>query len=888
MSRLKGLRARLRAILGDRRSESDLQDEIAFHLDRETEKNRRLGMGEAEARRVAVAHFGGVEAVRDDHRDVRRLKWLEDFAGDARFAIRSLRRTPALAGAAIITLAVGIGANVAIFSAVNAVVLEPLPFKNPDRLVMLAEDNPEKNWHQNVAAPANYLDWRERVSAFEDAGAYAAFPTSVTLMGGEEPRLLTAARVTGSFFSTLNVRPMLGRVLTNDETWASAKRVVVLSYRAFTTTFGADTSLVGRSIRIGSADFQVVGVMPRGFAFPFEDVSLWTSINWTREQQANVSFRRAHWLRVVARLKPGVSMEQANAEFQTVVTQLQHEYPATNRVMGADMSPLHDFLVGDTRLPLLVLLAAVVLLLLIACANVGSLLLVQAAGRERESAVRLALGAGRGRLVRQAIAESLMLAVIGGALGLVFGWVGTHALEALQPAAMLRVHHFGLDGTVLGYVTLISAASGLLFSIAPAVRNGRRDPANALRGGAGGAGRTGTDTRQARRWGDALVVSEVAIALLLTVGGGLLAKSFWRLRQVNGGFDANGVLAVQISLNQKYSSPEATAAFYDQFMDRARGLPGVTDVAHASSLPLLGLSYSGDFMAAGRPADGYGSEAAHRLVSRDYFTTMRVPILRGRAFDARDRIGSDPVIIINERLARQYFPNQDPVGQRLTFDKVPTPKSQWYTIVGISGDERQASLSERSQIEILESIDQQPWGSDYVITRTTGDPAALGPSMRAILRDMDRSLVIRSSRTLTEIRDTSLARARFLTMLLLGFALVGLLLSVVGVYGLLAQLSRNRTREMGIRLALGAPEARVRWLIIRHGLGITIAGLAVGAAAALGSTRAMTALLFDTAPNDPLTLIVVALLLALTSVVASWLPARRASRADPVSALRDA
>jgi putative ABC transport system permease protein len=303
---------------------------------------------------------------------------------------------------------------------------------------------------------------------------------------------------------------------------------------------------------------------------------------------------------------------------------------------------------------------------------------------------------------------------------------------------------------------------------------------------------------------------------------------------------------------------------------------------------LLGFSYSGDFMGAGRPADGYGSEAAHRLVSRDYFTTMRVPILRGRAFDARDRIGSDPVIIINERLARQYFPNQDPVGQRLTFDKVPTPKSQWYTIVGISGDERQASLSERSQIEILESIDQQPWGSDYVITRTTGDPAALGPSMRAILRDMDRSLVIRSSRTLTEIRDTSLARARFLTMLLLGFALVGLLLSVVGVYGLLAQLSRNRTREMGIRLALGAPEARVRWLIIRHGLGITIAGLAVGAAAALGSTRAMTALLFDTAPNDPLTLIVVALLLALTSVVASWLPARRASRADPVSALRDA
>ena len=884
MSRLKGLWARLRALLHDRKTDDDLRDEIGFHIDQETAKNVRLGMSPAEARRVAVAHFGGVERVREEHRDVRHVNWLEDFAADARFAFRSLRRTPALAGAAIITLAVGIGANVAIFSAVNAVVLEPLPFANPDRLVMLAEDNPEKNWHQQVAAPANYLDWRARVPAFADAGAYMDGLGQMALTDGDEPRLINLSRVTGSLFSTLGARPLLGRTLTDDETWASGKRVVVLSYRSWHTTFGADSSIVGRSIHLAQRDYQVVGVMPQGFAFPFEDTDLWMPMSWTREQQADVGFRRAHSLRVIARLKPGVDLRQADAQFQSVVKQLQHEYPATNRVMGADLSSLHDFLVGDTRLPLLVLLGAVVLLLLIACANVGSLLLVQAAGREREAAVRLALGAGRGRLVRQAIAEALTLSLIGGTCGLLLGWAGTHGLERMQPAGMLRVHDFSVNGAVLGYVVLISVLSGVLFATAPALRNGRRDPADAMKGG---AGRTGTETRASRHWGDMLVVSEVAIALLLTVGGGLLAKSFWRLRQVNPGFEANGVLAVELSLNQKYDSAAAANAFWDQLLERARGLPSVTNVSHASSLPLLGYSYSSDFIAADRPADGYGSEVAHRLVSRDYFKTMRVPIVRGRGFGEEDRLGSNPVVIINQRLAQQYFKNQEPVGQRITFDKVPTPKSQWYTIIGVSGDEHQHSLSENSQIEVLHSIEQEPWGVDWIVVRTTGDPAALGPSVRAIVRQLDPSLVIRATRTLTDIRDDALARARFLTTLLLGFALVGLLLSVVGVYGLLAQLARNRTREMGIRLALGAPQSRVRWLVIRHGLSITVAGLAIGGGVALVSTSAMKALLFNTAPNDPLTLIGVAFFLALTSVIASWLPARRASRADPAIAWRD-
>jgi putative ABC transport system permease protein len=884
MSMLKALRARLRGLVFRRDGDAELAEEIRFHIEQEAAANERRGMSPAEARRRALAHFGGVQNVREEHRDVRRARWIEDFAGDVRFAFRALRRTPGLAIAAIVTLAVGIGANVAIFSAVNAVVLQPLPFADPQRLVMLSEDNPEKNWVRNFVAPANYLDWRARVDAFSDVAAYSSFNSTGALVGFGEPRLLEMARVTGNYFSTLGVRPILGRTLTDEETWASGSRSAVLSHRTWRDAFASDSSIVGRTISVGGRPFQVVGVMSPDFAFPSESVDLWTSLAFDRGNVANAEFRRAHWLRVIARLKPGVTVARADAQFQTVVRQLQVEYPETNRVMGADIVPLHEFLVGDTRLPLLVLLGSVALLLLIACANVGSLLLVQAAGRERESAVRLAIGAGSGRLVRQSIAEGLVLSSIGGVFGLALGWAGTHVLERMQPPEMLRVHHFAMDASVLAYVTLISCASGVLFSIAPALRLRGRDPAEALRSG---TTRGGTASKRARRWGDMLVVGEVALALLLTVGAGLVAQSFWRLRQVNGGFDANGVLVAKVALSQRYDSLSSVVGFWNRVMDRSRALPGVTAAAHASSLPLLGYSYTSDFTAEGRSADGYGVEVAHRSVSRDYFRALRVPIIRGRAFTEQDRPGSEPVVIINERLAKQYFPNEDPIGKRVTFDRVATPQSQWRRIVGVAGDERQASLSAAPQIEFLHPIDQQPWGADFVVLRTAGDPAALAPLLRGVVRDIDPSLVVQAARPMRQIRDASLARARFLTTLLFAFAVVGLTLSIVGVYGMLAQLARNRTREMGIRLALGAPRSGVRWLVVRHGLAITATGLAIGAVVSLVSTRAMTALLFETPPNDPLTLAAVALLLTLTSVVASWVPARRASLADPAAALRE-
>ena len=879
---LHGLRARLRALFHPAAADNELSDEIRFHIELETEKNLRLGMSPDDALRFAVAHFGGVQRVREEHRDVRRLQWIEDFAGDTRFALRTLGRTPALAGAAIITLALGIGANVSIFSAVNAVVLRPLPFPAQDRLMVITEENPEKHWHLNVAAPANLLDWRAGVSDFQDVTGYVDGLGRSTLTGRGEPQLLASGYVMGNFFSTLGVRAALGRALTDDDTWTNGTHVIVLSDRGWREHFGADPAIVGKTATIDGKTFEVVGVMPPTFAYPREQVDCWQSIEWDKTKTAEVSFRRAHYMRAVARLKPGATQAHADAELQAVVNRLKHDYPATNRVMGAAMMPLHDFLIRDTRLPLLILLTSVAFLLLIACANVGNLLLVQAAGREREAALRLALGAGRARLVRQGLTESLVLSAIGGAAGLALGWAGTRALVRLQPQGMLRVHDFGVDRSVFVYLIAISVVSALIFGIAPALWTRHRNPADSLKEGGRGAAHGG----HARRWGDVLVVGEVALALLMTVGAGLLVRSFLQIRRVDAGFDPHGVLAAAVELNARYDTSTKVDAFMSALEARARAIPGVTGAALASNVPFKGTSYTTDFIAYGRPEGGYGTEIGNRTVTPSYFATMKVPVLRGRVFGAEDREGSTPVLVINEALANSYFKGEDPVGQRITFGKVVTPKSTWYTIIGVVGNEHVDALDIAPRIEAYHAEAQEPSSYMVVLMRTKGDPAALTPTLRAVLRDLDPTLTLLEVTTMERLRAESLARARFLTTLLLGFAVIGLVLSVVGVYGVLAHVARNRTREMGIRIALGAQASQVRWLVVRQGLGLAAVGLLCGGVVALFATRAMTKLLFNVAPNDPGTLVGVALLLAVTSVLASWIPALKASRADPSVALR--
>jgi len=883
MSAIKGLAARVRALLFRRTTEQALDDEIRFHLEQETEKNIRLGMTPDEARRQAFVQFGGLTQAREAHHDVYAARPVEDAVADTRYTLRTMRRTPTLTAAAILTLALGVGANAAIFSAVNAVVLRPLPYPNPDQLYMLWEENPEKAWYKAVVAPANMLDWREQVGAFADVTGYTDTFGTATLTKVGEPVIVKPTYTTGNFFSVLGVRAALGRTFTDAETWRTGQAVTVLSHRLWRDRFGSDPRVVGRTIELDGRPVQVVGVMRDGFAFPTEQADLWQPWGWDPANRQQVFFRRAHWLRVVARLKPGVSGEVANAQLQAVAARLQRDYPATNKLMGAGMTPLHEFLVGDTRLPLLILLGAVGLLLLIACANVGNLLLVKASGREREAALRLALGAGRGRLVRQALTESLVLSLAGGACGVALGWWGTRVLQALQPDGMLRVSTFDFDWTVIAYVLAITTMSGLVFGIAPALWSSRRLPIDALKEG----GPRGSDSRRMRRWGERLVIAEVALALVLTIGAGLLVRSLLRLQQVNPGFDPNGVLAARLQLpGGRYDTDGKANAFFGRLEERFRAIPSVEGAAGVSDLPLTRGGYTSDFTVAGWPAGTYGSEVIHRRITPDYFKVMKTPVLRGRDFTVDDRLGTADVVIINEAFARKHFPGQDPVGQRVTFDRIPDSTSTWNTIVGVVGSEHQSKLSLAPQIEVYEPILQSATNSLAFVLRTTGDPAALGPAVRRAVAELDPALAVESMQTMHEVRAASLARERFLTTLLLLFAGVGLALAIVGVYGVMAQMARRRVREMGIRLALGAQANDVRWLVVRNGLRLVTIGLAIGVATALIATRAMAAMLYGVAAKDPLTFVSVPLILVMTAILATWVPATFASRADPATALR--
>jgi putative ABC transport system permease protein len=883
MSAIKGVAARLRAMFLPRSTEQALDEEIRFHIEQETEKNVRLGMSRDAARREALVQFGGLTQVREAHHDVYAARPLEELASDTRYTLRTMRRTPALTAAAILTLALGVGANTAIFSAVNAVILRPLPFPNPDQLYMLWEENPEKGWHRQVAAPANMFDWKEQVAAFGGVMGYSEAFGASTLTDGGEPTIVKPAFGTGNFFSVLGARAALGRTFTDEETWRSGQSVAVLSHRLWRDRFGSDRRIIGRTVQMDGNPVQIVGVMPASFAYPNEAVDLWQPWRWNPNNRQQVFFRRAHWLSVVARLKPGVTPETANAQLQAVVKRLQQDYPETNTSMGAGMTPLHEFLVGDTRLPLLVLLGAVALLLLIACANVGNLMLVKATGREREAALRLALGAGRRRLVRQALTESLVMSVLGGATGVALGWWGTRALQAIQPAGMLRVSRFELDWVVLVYVLAITTVSGLLFGIAPALWSSRRLPLDALKEG----GRGGSESRRIRRWGERLVVGEVALALMLSIGAGLLVRSLLRLQQVDPGFDPNGVLATRVAVPEgRYDTDQKVLSFFAQMEERLRAIPGVQSVAGVSNLSLENSGYTSDFTVEGWPAGTYGSEVAHRRVTPDYFTVMKTPVIAGRAFTADDRSDGPQVAIINEAFARKHFQGQNPIGKRITFDKNPDSTSTWNTIVGVVKSQHQTKLSLEPQIEVFEPLSQSTTLGMFMVLRTAGDPASLGPAVRRTVAELDGSLAIESMRTMNAVRAQSLARERFLTTLLLLFASVGLALAVVGVYGVMAQMARRRVREMGIRLALGAQANDVRWLVVRNGLRLVAVGLVVGTAGALLATRLMQALLYGVASKDPLTFVAVPVVLVATAVVATWVPATFASRADPATALR--
>lgn len=882
MDALRGLMARWRAVVRSRRADRELDEEIRSHIEMETAKNIVGGHPPDEARRLALAVFGGRDAVLESHRDVRGGRWMEDLISDARYGLRSFRQNKALTTAAIITIALGVGANTAIFSTLHAVVLRPLPFRDADRLVMLYETNPERGWTQAEVAPANFLDWRTQVKEFADIGAFVSFDQTSVLNHDGQASVLYSLGVTGNLFSVLGLPAAAGRTFTDDETWDVGERRAMISYELWQTRFGGDPGIIDRNVDLGGFPVRIVGIAHENFTIPGREMDIFRPMAWAREQEAQVSFRRAHWLSAVARLRDGVTPDQANAGLQVVVQRLQREYPATNANMGAGFISMHRFLVGDVRQHLVALQAAVALLLLIACANVGNLLLVRAADRERESVVRLALGAGRGRLIRQAFTESLVLAASGGAAGIGLGWAGTRVLSAMQPVGMLPVTDIGISTGVLVFALGIAIGSGVLFGIGPAVWARYRSPADVLKDGSRGA--TGS---RLRRWSHGLVVAELAIAVMLMAGGGLLLRSWWIVQSIDPGLDADGVLSVSVNLPPgRFDTKQKSDNFFDEALTALRGIPGVTSAATVSLLPMTRTSWTSDFAVAGRGREEFGVQVLHREISNDYHQVLRVPLLAGRTFTNTDIETAPGVVLINDALAKKYFANEDPVGKRIAFDRYPDSTSYWRTIVGVVGSERQGGLELPSRPEVFAPIMQDDNGSRTFVIRTTGDPTAIISAVRSTLAAVNPSVAVNQTRPMSEIRDAALARRRFVMTLVITFSVAGLTMAMVGVYGVMAQLARGRRRELGIRVALGAPIKGIQLLLLRRGIGLAALGTALGIAGAVVAGGAISNLLYGIPPSDPATLASVALLLTGAAVAATVPTARRASRVDPIETLR--
>ncbi|HSE98190.1 MAG TPA: ABC transporter permease [Blastocatellia bacterium] len=810
---------------------------------------------------------------------------MDTLLQDLRYGARMLLKRPGFTAIAIITLAVGIGANSAIFSVVNAVLLQPFPYSEPDRIVQFWETNPLKGWTQANVAPANFFDWQKQAQSFDGMAAYFGSDTKEAglsgfhLTGGSEPERIQGLGVSGNIFQVLGREAAIGRTLREEETWEGNHLVVVLSHNLWQRRFGGDPGIVGQTISLNGRNRTVVGVMPPDFYFPHREVEMWVPFGFNPQQIANL--RRPHFLRAVGRLKPGVTLEQARAEMNSIMAQLEEQYPDTNTQMGAGLGLLHEWVVEDTRLAVLVFLAAVAFVLLIACANVANLLLARAASRSKEIAIRVALGSGRARLVRQLMTESFLLAVLGGGLGLLLAVWFRDLLIALNPGNIPRFADITLDSRVILFTLVITLLTTAVFGLVPALQSSKPDLTDSLKEGQkGGSGTQGSRSR------NILVIAEVALSLVLVTGAGLMIKSFLRLQQVETGFDPENVLTMRLSLTgPRYQDNKTVQDFYTQLEDRIRRLPGVVAVGSAVRLPLQGYRWTGDFTIEGRSPEDYGKEVRHKEISPGYFEAVGVPVLRGRNFTESDNTQSPNVIIINDALARKYFQDEDPVGRRLMHNK-PSIPGPWYTIIGVVGDERQEGMSREVMPLIYQSNLQSPVNEMSLAIRTAVDPQSLIGAVRNEIRAMDKDLPPYEVETLKDILYKSVSKERFSTFLMASFAGIALLLAAVGIYGVMSYSVTQRTHEMGIRLALGARPTDVVRLVVTRGLALTLAGIGMGLAASYVLTRLMSSLLYSVSATDPVTFVAVSALLSLVALLACYIPARRAAKVDPMVALR--
>jgi predicted permease len=865
---------------------ADLDDELRFHLDRVAEELRAQGWPANEARSEAVRRFGDVEGTkhycRDEdvrrEREKRRMTVLEELGQDLRYAIRALRSSPGFTATALLTLALGIGANTAIFSVVRGVLLEPLPFTQPERLVRVWHAQPSNGIANGAVSEPDFLDWQRATQRAASLGAYfyAEGLAGVDLTGVGTPERLGPALVTDGFFQTLGTAPLLGRALQTADHVEGRNHVVVLSHGLWTRRFGADPGIVGRSISLNGDPFQVVGVMPPGFTYPADrTIDAWLPLSYFGPDNIGRS-RGSHFLQVIARLKPGVTETQLDDELTGFATQLASQYPDNPGWTGITTRNLRDAILGEVRAPLVVLMVAVAMLLLIACVNIASLLLARATARQRELAVRAALGAGRGRIARQLLTESMTLAFLGGALGIGFGWIAVRTLASTGASELPRAGQIGVDGWVLAFTLVVAVLCGLLFGVAPTIRASAANLQGMLRAGArgsvGGAG---------QRLRSGLVVVEVALAVVLVIGAGLATKSFARLLRVSPGWNSDNALVVMTSVSDRFESREARLAFYQTVLETIRGLPGVVAAGSIRDLPLRGNGEGMRISTPERPAaPGEGIPAQQHQISTDYFRAMGTPLRSGRGFEVTDHATAPFVVMINEELAKRLWPGERADGKSIRIGTRDIP------VVGVVANMRQRGLAEPVDPALYIHAMQNFRSRMSIVIRTTGDPASMADPVRRAIWSLDPNQTIASVTTLEEVLGTAVARPRLLAWLLALFGALGLTLGALGIFGVLAYAVNQRRQEIGVRVALGASPRSVMRLIVGQGMLLAGAGVIAGILGASMLTQSMQTVLFGIEPSDTATFIQVVAVLLAAALLASWLPARRALAIDPVTALR--
>lgn len=812
---------------------------------------------------------------------------MNNLVQDIRFALRMLLKSPSVSIVATIALALGIGANTAIFSVVNAVLLRPLPFPNSESLVAVFETDRERGLQRGSHSYPNFFDLRSQNGVFEHVAAYHS--SDFIMTGRGEPARLQGAVVTSDLFSVLGVQPALGRVFVADEDKPSETgRVVIFSHALFRQRFNSDESILNQTITLDGRPFTVVGVMPAGFEFPIqnEPVELWTTIAGDASGKSPVTGQRgAHFLQVIARLKPGVSEEQVQSDISTIAARLEQQYPNTNTRKSLRAESALSAMVGDVRPALLILLGAVACVLLIACANVANLLLARATSRHKEMAIRAALGASRIRVIRQLLTESVLLSLVGGAVGLLLAVWWSDLLIALGKDDIPRAVQVGVDWRVLGFTLGVSVLTGLIFGLVPAFHSSKSELVESLKEGGRGTG----ESARRNPVRSILLVTELAIAVVLLVCAGLLIQSLWRLQKVNSGLQPQNVLTFNAVLPEVKYNFEKQSQFFADLKTRLESSPGVQSASSIFPLPLSGDRFSISFQIEGRPVEPKDEPSADFFTTGvGYFRTMGIPLIKGRDFDDRDKHGSTPVIIVTEAFARRHFPNEDPIGKRIHpgISSIAGEDSTMREIVGVAGDVRNRGLNTEPRPAYYVPQTQIPFSQMVTVVKTTAEPRSLISAVTREVGAMDQDVPLFSVKTMEEYLSASVAAPRFNSTLLTIFAVVALILTVVGLYGVMSYSVAQRTNEIGIRLALGAQGRDVMMMIVKQGSKVIVIGLALGLIGAFALTRLVASLLFGVTAKDPFTFAAVALLLALVALLACYVPAWRATKVDPMEALR--